>query len=152
MLKRLGIFIFSSILLLGISGCDDAVDDKNEIWEQSPVFESGGYTMIGEEGRLGFIYDESEVMKFYPNKTQKYMWHFWGDEQELDGKFTVMATNQDDGEQVPLLTVDHLSGPNNGADRHIPSHLTLPKEGMWKLDAYIEEKLFGTIYVEVHKE
>lgn len=78
MLKRLGIFIFSSILLLGISGCDDAVDDKNEIWEQSPVFESGGYTMIGEEGRLGFIYDESEVMKFYPNKTQKYMWHFGG--------------------------------------------------------------------------
>ena len=152
MFKKYGILIISCIILFVISGCNNMVEEKEEKWKQSPLFESGSYTMIGEEGRLGFIYDDSEVLKFYPNKTQKYMWHIWGDEQELDGKFTVIATNQDDGEQVPLLGVERLSGPNNGADRHEPSHMTLTKEGMWKLDAYIDEKLFGTIYVEVHKE
>ncbi|WP_257009368.1 hypothetical protein [Bacillus sp. 7884-1] len=42
--------------------------------------------MIGEKERLGFIYDHSEVLIFYPNKTQKYMWHFWGEDKELEGK------------------------------------------------------------------
>ncbi|MEK4485657.1 hypothetical protein MHH81_08635 [Psychrobacillus sp. FSL H8-0484] len=92
--------------------------------------------MIGEEGRLGFIYDDSEVLKFYPNKTQKYMWHFWGDEKELDGRLKVIATNQDEGEQVFLTETVHLSGPINGADGSHHTHMSLPKKGIWKMDAY----------------
>lgn len=40
-------------------------------WKESPIFESGSYTMIGEEGHLDFIYDDSENLRFFPNKTQK---------------------------------------------------------------------------------
>ena len=160
--KKYVTLIISCIILLVIFGCNSVVEEKadaltkiehkEERWKQSPLFEAGGYTMIGEEGRLGFIYDDSEVLKFYPNKTQKYMWHFWGDEEELDGRFKVIATNQDDGEQVLLTETVHLTGPINEADSSHHTHMSLPKIGMWKMDAYIDDKLFGTIYVEAHKE
>lgn len=42
--------------------------------------------------------------------------------------------------------------PNNGADQHFPTNKTLPKSGMWKLDAYIGDEIFGSVYVKVHKE
>ena len=28
----------------------------------------------------------------------------------------------------------------------------LPETGMWKLEAYVNEELFGTIFVKVHEE
>jgi hypothetical protein len=40
-------------------------------------------------------------------------------------------------------------GPNNGADAHIPSNLSLPTSGLWKLDAYLGGKLKGSIIVDV---
>ncbi|WP_010194794.1 hypothetical protein [Bacillus sp. m3-13] len=58
--------VFSSILL----GCSK---QTNTDWKESALFESGDYTMIGEQGRIGFIFDDSENNKFYPNKEQKYM-------------------------------------------------------------------------------
>lgn len=162
MLKKYITLIISCIILLLISGCNWVDEEKaialtkteklEERWKQSSLFESGGYTMIGEEGRLGFIYDDSKVLRFYPNKTQKYMWHFWGVDQELDGRLKVIATNQDDGEQVILTETVRLTGPINGADGSHHTLMSLPKIGMWKMNAYIENKLFGTIYVEVHKE
>ncbi|QTD40383.1 hypothetical protein [Sporosarcina sp. Te-1] len=132
----------------------EMVDEAGEMernWQESSLFKSGNYTMIGEEGRLGFIYDDSEVVRFYPDKIQKYMWHFWGAEDELDGGLKVVATHEKDNNPIVLLETD-LGGPNNGADRHTPSNLSLPKSGMWKLDAYIEEQLFGTVFVKVHDE
>lgn len=162
MFKKYVTLGISCIILLVIFGCNSVVEqkadavtkveNKEERWEQSSLFKSGVYTMIGEEGRLGFIYDDREVDRFYPNKTQKYMWHFWGDETELGGRFKVIATNQDDGEQVLLAETIQLTGPINEADRSHHTHMSLPKIGMWKMDAYIDEELFGTVYVEAHKE
>lgn len=128
--------------------------EKIKGWEQSPLFTAGIYKMIGEEGRIGFIYDDTktEPTRFYPNKPNKYMWHFWGKEDELNGTLKVVATHQNDGKQVILMKDVTLAGPNNGADRHIPSSMSLPESGMWKLDAYIGDKLFGTIYVKVYDE
>ena len=77
MFKKKLILICTVILLLVIASCNDEEPIKDEViqhnWNESHLFKSGSYTMIGEEGRLGFIYDDSEVVKFYPNKTQKYM-------------------------------------------------------------------------------
>ncbi|MCM3718054.1 hypothetical protein [Fictibacillus phosphorivorans] len=68
-----------------------------EEWKESSLFKSGGYTMIGEKDKIGFIYDNTEVVKFYPSKVQKYMWHLWGS-KDLEGKpFKVVATSQETG-------------------------------------------------------
>jgi hypothetical protein len=131
-----------------------SVNDEKQMqsWEESSLFTSGIYTMIGEKGRLGFIFDNSEVTRFYPNKTQKYMWHFWGEEQEFKGKLSVVATHENDPAQITVLEGIDVGGAMNGADRHIPSLMSLPKSGMWKLDAYFGNKLFGTIFVRVYEE
>jgi hypothetical protein len=131
---------------------EDNDEKQTQNWEESSLFTSGIYSMIGEKGRLGFIYDNSEVTRFYPNKTQKYMWHFWGEDQEFKGKLQVVATHENYHEQITVVEGIDVGGPNNGADRHIPSLMSLPKSGMWKLDAYFGKKLFGTIFVRVYEE
>lgn len=152
------ILICVAFLALVIAGCNDEETIKEEViqhnWNESPLFESGSYTMIGEEGRLGFIYDDSEVVRFYPNKTQKYMWHFWGNEEELIGDFKVLGTHENSDEEITIVPKRENSflSPNNGANQHFPTTMTLPKSGMWKLDAYVGDRIFGSIYVKVHKE
>ncbi|MBH0160519.1 DUF4871 domain-containing protein [Fictibacillus sp. 26RED30] len=122
---------------------------NQDSWKESTLFESGSYTMIGEKDKIGFIYDDSEVTRFFPNKEQKYMWHLWGSE-DLPGKpFKVIATSQKTDEEVSLVD-SVVGGSNNGADAHIPSMMSLPHSGMWKLNAYVDDKLFGSVYVKVH--
>jgi hypothetical protein len=166
MFKKICIIVLLIIFSLTTVGCttnvtiknDETVTnnevDKNQAqnWIESSLFKYGNYTMIGEKGRLGFIYDDSEVLRFYPNKIQKYMWHFWGEDKEFDGKLKVIATQENDRKQITVLEGIDISGPNNGADRHTPSNMSLPKSGIWKLDAYFGDKLFGTVFVKVHKK
>lgn len=153
-------FILFCVVILSvvITGCTKEEPVKEEViqhnWSESPLFKSDNYTMIGEEGRLGFIYDDSEVSRFYPTKTQKYMWHFWGNDDELIGDFKVLGTHENSEEEiliVPKKSVISLS-PHNGANQHIPTNMTLPTSGMWKLDAYFEDRLVGSVYVKVHEE
>ncbi|MDN7240637.1 hypothetical protein QWY14_02495 [Planococcus sp. N028] len=121
-------------------------------WQESPLFDSGSYTMIGEEGRVGFIYDDSEVTRFYEDKKQKYMWHFWGSQVEITGSFKVVGTHENSSDEIIVVPEGKESflSPNNGADHHIPTHMSLPEKGMWKLEAVFNEKVIGTVYVEVH--
>lgn len=121
-------------------------------WQESAIFESNGYQMIGEEGRLGLIYDDDETMRFYPNKENKYMWHFWGSDEELEGELKIVGIHEDGKERVTVLEGESLGGANNEANRHIPSIMSFPKSGMWKLEAYIGGKLFGSVFVKVHEE
>ncbi|CDQ18493.1 hypothetical protein BN982_00766 [Halobacillus karajensis] len=142
------VFYMSLILLLfGLVGCSD------KEWEESGQFKSGPYQMIGEEGRLGIIYSGGEFTKFYPDRQQKYMWHFWGEEEELEGDLKVIGTSEETGrevvvlEDVPIAVKEH-----NGADASAPTLMSLPKSGMWKLEAYIDDTLHGSVYVHVHEE
>ncbi|WP_341202457.1 hypothetical protein [Planomicrobium okeanokoites] len=123
-------------------------------WQESPLFESGSYTMIGEEEKAGFIYDGGEVVRFYENKPQKYMWHFWGSQTELTGPFKVVGTHENsiEGIEVVLEGDVLIPSPNNGADHHVPTLMSLPETGMWKLEAVINDKIMGTVYVEVHEQ
>ncbi|KPB03922.1 hypothetical protein [Bacillus sp. CHD6a] len=139
------IIIFTSFLL----GCTKETEID---WKESALFESGGYTMIGEQERIGFIYEDSDSVRFYPNKEQKYMWHLWGEKEELEGKFKVIATHEEDKESITLLDRHTLGGANNGADQHVPSMMSLPESGLWKLDAYVGDNLFGTVFVKVHEK
>ncbi|BAK16731.1 uncharacterized conserved protein [Solibacillus silvestris StLB046] len=76
MLKKRILLIFEVILSFAIAGCkeEESIGKNEKViknnWNESSIFESGGYTMIGEEGRLGFIYDDSEVVRFYLIKSK----------------------------------------------------------------------------------
>ncbi|MYL64479.1 hypothetical protein GLW07_14065 [Bacillus hwajinpoensis] len=142
------------LLLVILVGCSDneeagakQVVHKDPDLKVSDTFTSGSYKMIGDEGRLGFIYDEATILK--AGKPNKYMWHFWGAEEELDGRFKVIGTNQDTKEEVVVFEMDELAGAHNGADAHTPSSMQLPSRGTWELDAYVGGDLFGTVVVEV---
>ncbi|MFC7063409.1 hypothetical protein [Halobacillus seohaensis] len=140
------VYMILVVLAVFLVGCSE------EEWKESELFESGSFTMLGEEGQLGFIYDGEEVTKFYPDKEQKYMWHFWGNEEALDGQLKVVGTHNVSGSNVdaldnqPLIVKEH-----NGADASVPTIMSLPKSGMWKLDAYINDTLHGSVYVQVHE-
>ncbi|WKA52719.1 hypothetical protein QWY22_09235 [Planococcus liqunii] len=122
-------------------------------WQESPLFESGPYTMIGEEGRAGFIYDDAEVSRINEDKTQKYMWHFWGSQAELTGTFKVLGVHENSPEEIVVVPkMKSRPSPNNGADHHIPTMMELPEKGMWKLTAVFNDKVIGTVYVEVHEK
>ncbi|OEH91047.1 DUF4871 domain-containing protein [Bacillus solimangrovi] len=150
-LTTLVILLFISSILIACNENTVATNENMEDWKESPIFESDNYTMIGEQERLAFIYGD-ETVKFLPNKVNKYMWHFWGTEEEFNGSLTVIATHEVSNEQVTVVEDQILGGPNNGADKHVPSIMSLPKSGMWKLDAYIGENLFGSVFVKVHNE
>jgi len=139
------------IFLLFFTACGAQSETEEDKWKESSLFNSGSYTMIGEEGKLGFIYNDSEADKFYPNKTNKYMWHFWGESSDLEGKELKVVGTNNDNEQIDIFEGSIFNGPINGADAHRPSQMTLPSEGIWRLDAYVGEKLFGSVYVKVHE-
>jgi hypothetical protein len=131
------------LILLILTGCSE------EKWKESSIFHSGGYSMIGKENKVGFIYDDSGVSRFYPGKEQKYMWHLWG--SDVAGqKLKVTATKEGTTEEIPLLGELLLSSAHNGADAATPSGFSLPEAGMWKLTAYVNNKKHGTVFVKVH--
>ncbi|KAA0542155.1 hypothetical protein FZW96_21440, partial [Bacillus sp. BGMRC 2118] len=136
---RLLISIMAIFLIL--TGCTD------EKWEESSIFQSGSYEMIGLKDQLGFIYDDSEASRFYPYKEQKYMWHLWGNPEELSGDLKVIGTHYGSKEEVAVIAGLPLGGAHNGADAHTPSMMSLPKSGMWKLDAYVNDRLHGSVFV-----
>ncbi|MEC5424750.1 hypothetical protein QGM71_14785 [Virgibacillus sp. C22-A2] len=141
------LFFLLTILTVFLTGCSE-----NE-WTESNIFVSGSYEMLGEEGQLGFIYDGGDVTRFYPDKVQKYMWHFWGNDEDLEGDLKVVGTHNESGYEINVLEDVTLSTRElNGADASMPSMMSLPKSGMWKLDAYIDDKLHGSVYVQVHEE
>lgn len=113
-------------------------------WDISSTFESGSYVMRGVRGKVGLI-DQS----FKAGSPQKIMWHFWGADQALDGPFEVKAVKQGEERIIDLFSASGLGQSLNGADRSLPSLLTLPEPGRWRLLPYIDGKLMESIVVEV---
>ncbi|WP_052947771.1 DUF4871 domain-containing protein [Aneurinibacillus tyrosinisolvens] len=166
------------IVFMMVAGCSNGEQSKgnensktvasskttNE-WKVSPAFmvkdpkrPNSPIEMFGKEGKIGIIGPQ-----LYANNGQKWMWHFWGDKNTLNsGKLKVEATNKHTDEKVPALIMDGgtanehkvweyagVGGSNNGADAHMPSNISLPKPGLWRLDVYIGDRLFGNIVIEV---
>ena len=163
------VMLISMLFLMTIVGCNNI--DKKETREVSSTFSlpitlgdgtEGEYLLIGEEGKVGFLVGsgkKGEVVeeKIIANKANKYMWHFWGDKDSISGDFKVVGTDKE-GKEHPVLvsgddTVWQYSNtsisPNNGADSHIPSNMVFPTSGLWKLEIYFNEKLFGEIVINV---
>ncbi|MGE8000989.1 hypothetical protein ACQKOF_20390 [Lysinibacillus sp. NPDC093190] len=161
MKRILGFIIICGLVLVGCSHkesngtiqhdnssrfVEEVLAKENE-WKESEYFTSENLSFIGEPQLLGFTH--SKEGKIVVSKTGKYGWHFWG-ESVKTGKFlSVKGTNQITHKEIELVTDAKLLGANSGADNHAPTNMTFPKGGMWKLDAYIDGKLFGSVYVKV---
>ncbi|PKR76861.1 hypothetical protein CEY16_13690 [Halalkalibacillus sediminis] len=142
-MKKILVLLFLIFSTIALFGC---TNESSNTKDPSSTFKAGSYEMIGEEGKLGFIYDE-QGPPFIPGEGNKYMWHFWGDVSEGDS-LKVVGTNQDTGEEEVIIDDIVLGGAHNTADAHTPSSMSVPSEGIWELDAYINNNLFGTVVVE----
>ncbi|SFJ26832.1 protein of unknown function [Halobacillus dabanensis] len=134
--------IVCSIIFLVACQQQDSREHSDE--NKTEKFEAGSYTMLGIEEKVGLIY-----APFIAGENQKYMWHFWGEEEELEGEFIVKGKHVDSGETVEVFKAQSLTGPHNGADASIPSLMSLPESGEWRLNTSIGGEHFGTITVEV---
>ncbi|OBZ09265.1 DUF4871 domain-containing protein [Bacillus sp. FJAT-26390] len=115
-------------------------------WELSPSFVSGSYSMTGTQGKLGFI-DPG----FIAGKGNKYMWHFWGTKEELTGGLQIYAVRESTNELLTVFESRVSPGEHNGADAVLPSGMTLPHAGKWKLIVMINKQWFGNVVVQVEK-
>lgn len=159
----------SLLFLITIVGCKNVNNDKT--LEASPLFAlpvtfgngvEGDYLLIGKEGKVGFLVGsgkrgEATTMPIIANQVNKYMWHFWGKENDISGNFKVVGINED-GEEHPILVVANNKvweypklniSPINGADSHTPSQMVFPTSGLWKLEIYFNEVSFDEIVVNV---
>ncbi|KOS64465.1 hypothetical protein AN161_02125 [Lysinibacillus sp. FJAT-14222] len=116
-------------------------------WKESEYFTSKNLSMIGEPQLLGFSHSKDE--KIFARKTGKYGWHFWGNRVKTGEILSIKRTHQLTNKEIELVTDAKLLGPNSGADNHAPTNMTFPEGGMWKLDAYTDGRLIGSVYVKV---
>ncbi len=128
----------------GILYGDAVLSVAEPSWEVSPLFTSGTYQLRGIPNKVGFI-DPG----FIAGKDNKYLWHFWGSEYELNGNFKVKALKKGTHQLIDVFSADYLGGKNNGADNSIPSSMSLPTSGRWQLLAYMNDQLFGSIVIDV---
>ncbi|WP_199777652.1 DUF4871 domain-containing protein [Lysinibacillus sp. FJAT-14745] len=155
------IMLISMLFLMTLVGCNNI--DKKETREVSSTFSlpitlgdgtEGEYLLIGEEGKVGFLVGigkKGEVVeeKIIANKVNKYMWYFWGDKDSISGNFKVVGTDKEGKEHPVLVSVDDTVWQYSNTFSHIPSNMMFPTSGLWKLEIYFNEKLFGEIVINV---
>lgn len=145
------------------------VETNAKEWEVSPTFNipvtfgdgtKGEYILIGKEGKFGFLTGGQPIIT---GKSNKYMWFFWGstleETQQLFGKkMEIRGVSKQTGEEISVYK-GGIGIPNPNVEPPIQDNdkvakgvtmMSLPSTGLWRLDAYIEEKLFGSVVAQVH--
>jgi hypothetical protein len=157
-LKKTILVLLLGLLLIGCSNTKETNTEEN--WEESATFVREAIVTddgqkddivfrIGDNGKLGF----GEYGPFIAGESQKYMWHFWGDEKTLTKPFKVIGISKETGEKITVFKIQSQNpAPNNGADHHLPSSLELPSPGLWRLEVYFDDKLFGNVVVDVKEK
>ncbi|MFC0561691.1 hypothetical protein [Halalkalibacter alkalisediminis] len=163
MLRKSKYLMLAILMLILLSACST----NETVEEETPILSStfslpvtfqddneGEYVLLGEKGKLAFQIHSSErdeiieLSPIYAEQPDKYMWYLWG--EGLSNKsFKVIGTNTETGEELLIVKETVLGNELNGADAHTPSSMMFPISGVWKLDAYVDEELFGNIMVEV---
>ncbi len=115
-------------------------------WEASPLFQTEVYELRGVPGKLGFI-DPG----FKAGKGNKYMWHFWGTKERLQGPVSIMAIRQGTSVWVRVFESGGVGSALNGADAVMPSSLMLPEPGLWRIAVLIGGQYFDTVTVKVEQ-
>ncbi|RID82352.1 hypothetical protein D1970_19315 [Mesobacillus zeae] len=119
-------------------------------WERKAV-EFGERGIVGNKNKSGVI--APEEMK--SERTEKWMWHFWGVEKPEDTSLTVVGYHKETETVHQIVTEGWTRGIGggsvNGADSHAVSHVVIPKPGEWAILLYTNEKLFDTLVFDIKK-
>ncbi|MFT9847717.1 DUF4871 domain-containing protein [Aneurinibacillus sp. REN35] len=106
-------------------------------------------------GRVGIIGNDIDTK--FPDLPPKWLWHFWGKKEELqDKKLKVVAIHKDTGEEADPLG-KYMTEPRvtysdtlvNGSHATMPSNVSLPRAGLWKVKVYLDEAFFAEFIIEV---
>ncbi|MBM7553967.1 DUF4871 domain-containing protein [Thalassobacillus pellis] len=136
----------------GEASIDQQAPMDEDSWEESALFQrddkdKGTYKIrLGSNGKLA-------AMEFEPVKADtplKYMWLFWGDKEDIkDSSLKIIGRHKESMQMETLFEqqLSHLAGIY-GAVHHIPSNVTLPHEGVWRLEVYMDEELYGYIVIQ----
>jgi hypothetical protein len=127
-------------------------------WEPDSMFQFDTYSLKGVEHRLGFL--DVGLRAGLPNN--KFMWFFWGkSDEETRGLFgktlSITGTKKGDNHSISIFegsigTPNPLVNPpipDNDKVAKSPSSMSLPTPGLWRLDAIIDGKWFGSVIVDI---
>jgi hypothetical protein len=157
---KIFVFILLFIGVLTAALFQDKQPKSNIDWRVSSVFDYPITTINGQEhiykiqgvqGRLGF----TPPNMFRVNQSDKHMWFFWGNKKELLGQnVKVLGVSKQTGETVNVfagnIDKDYLNTSVDGKNLNMPSGLSLPSTGIWRLDVLVGEKPYGSVIVEVN--
>jgi hypothetical protein len=152
-LSRLLMTVILMVAVTLMTGClNKEVSGTSQDWKETGTLELTTKNDKGEEIKARWIGQEGRLAMsnnpFVAGEKQKYMWLLWGNKNELVGKaFKVTATSQT-GEEITVVE-SVLGGTNLGATAASPSSNVLQKKGLWKLNAYVVDKLHGTLIIKV---
>ncbi|WP_127586878.1 hypothetical protein [Paenibacillus koleovorans] len=125
--------------------------NKPDIWRVAPTFDAGKITLHGHEGRFGLIkMNNPGDDLFRAGRGGLYYLYFWGDPEEITGKYKLSATHRDSGQTVQLYEWPIVKGPNDaGATGQSGGRFGLALSGMWKLEISVNGKVFDKMIVDV---
>jgi hypothetical protein len=146
------VFAFVTLMSGGCTSSDKSVT-SNE-WKETGTIELTAIDGNGEQIKANWLGEKSRIAinnnPFVAGKTQKYMWLLWGNKDELVGRpLKVTATSETGEEQTVVESV--LGGENWGATASSPSGFRLPTKGLWKLNVFVSDELYGTLIVKVNE-
>ena len=110
-MKRFLFIVIVFLVVISIIGCsNETIKKTEESWEESPTLvreviitddgQTGDFIFrIGDNGKLGF----GEYGPFIAGETQKYMWHFWGEQETLTQPFKVIGINKETSEEITVF-------------------------------------------------
>lgn len=149
-MKKLAL-AFSWLLLTAIllSGCREGPGESGTF--RIPVTfgdgTEGEYEFIGEEGKIGMLVGGGDIVV---DDTQKYMWFIWQDEDVFRPTVTtkIAATHVKSGETMDVVDVTGTAMMDLNVHK-VPSSITFPRTGLWKLEAHLDNEYFTEIFVNV---
>jgi hypothetical protein len=152
-LPRVLFLIISVMFVVILTGCkNNELSITTSVWKESGIVELTTTNEKGEQIKAQWLGEQGKLAisnsPFYAGKKQKYLWLLWGEPEELVGntlKVTAINENGDD----EIIWESNLGGTNWGAAASSPSTLIFKTSGLWQLNAYVDNKLHGTIIINV---
>lgn len=159
-MKKITLFLSLIVMLVGCS--EGKKTDAEENWDVTSTFtvksEDHETVLRGVDGEVAFL----NTMEFIVGQQGKTRWFFWGEElKEInEGNFKLIGIHKGTGEEQTLVDSNNWEIVNPeykdvetksilGAQSSQHTVFSIPSPGLWRLNAYIGEKFYGSIVVEV---
>ncbi|KAA0566746.1 hypothetical protein F0342_01465 [Bacillus sp. CH30_1T] len=143
-----GRLVFFSLCILAgmmLSGC--SVDKDETTWKESETFQHENVTLYGTEGVFGMtkVNGEADEPAFPVGEGRHYDVYFLKDSIDVNGKkYRMLATHKETDETIQLYEWG-IDNNRSGAK------FALGREGIWKIDVFVDEKELTSFDVKVEK-